>query len=298
MKQIAFIVLIGYTIKVQGDVVRTIGNTFKYLYNNILALTMLAFLPACYIGALLQPFLLLRFTVNYYSTPINNYGHLLSEMFNASWANFGLSIFAFIILVVFMSIILGNTEYHFKSGKDNFREMGSYINNNIITVVAYCLIFMLCYLLYIFSLSVIVFLFHFILSGNGNVPTLANYIVTCVIFAISFLGFLYTQLFILISVPEAISTGYGVKNSILNVNNMPNKRWVKMFIGLILPFLITTPIVVLGMLFNLVIVANIIAFIFMFMYIPVFIYFTYYKLCNLEGKALPSKRYFWQINSK
>ena len=110
---------------------RYIKLSFKYSVKNILFLFLMSLIPAIFIGSLLSPFKFLEFINNYASLTIVSFADIFYSIIDISWLKVLFYCLALGLISVFVSIIVGEIENHFRSGKKNFYNFKNYINNNI-----------------------------------------------------------------------------------------------------------------------------------------------------------------------
>ena len=137
-----------------------IKQSFSYMIKNYLYIFLFCIIPVAFIGILNSPFKIIEFMNKYPTSLINNFGELFSLIFNLNWLDFVLGILGIVIFSLFLSIILGHMENHMRSGKNNFKNMHSYVNNNILVVLVNVFALVVAYLVLMFLLACLLFLFH------------------------------------------------------------------------------------------------------------------------------------------
>lgn len=271
---------------------KILKETLSYISKNLIFVLGFALLPACFIGGLLQPFAITNFLVDYKTLTVSNFGDILSPLFGVSWVQLLNWFLAFVLFVAIFAAFLGNIENHFKIGKLNLSATLNLVNNTVLIVLAYTILFVLGFLLLKFALALIVFIMHIVFGRLGSEPTMALYSCNVVLTIVSmfFSGVLFSYL--MLALIDTIMCGYSLGTSFSDANDLMNKRVYTVLLFVVLPFLIVTPLVVLGKVFGFGVIANIVGVLILFMYYPVLfftMYFDYSRLNRYDN----IKRYYY-----
>lgn len=232
----------GYNNK-NGEDMKFFKLSISYMFKNFLYLFLFSLIPAVFIGAILNPFKPVVFLVNYSSTPVINFGTILSGVFNFSWLNLLLGVIGFLITVVCVSAIFGQMENHMRSGKLNIKSTKNYVNNSILMVAVNLLILLVLWFVVLFVVSLLFFLFHLIFSGINNSPTVINTIIAIVLAVAGFLAYIFAFLIITINIPNMLFNGYPLKDSISNSIKMVNNEIYSLILSSIFPVIVIVPII-------------------------------------------------------
>lgn len=271
---------------------RNLNQTLKYIGKNLIFAFGFALLPACFVGAFLNPFSTITFIVDYKNLVVSNFGDILKPLFGISWVELINWILAIILFVVMMSAYLGNIENHFKSGKLNPSSTGEFINNNALIVSTYVFIFLLAYLAYKFLLALVCFIVHIVFGCLGSAPTLAPYILFVIICVASLLVVAYFFATIIIALVHTTICGYSISTSFSDANDIVSKRVWEIIFLVALPFVVVLPLVVLGHVFSFALIANLTSVFLLYMYYPVLaytMYFDYSRITRYDNV----KRYYY-----
>ncbi len=271
---------------------KTLRDTLTYMAKNLIFVLGFAVLPACFIGSLLNPFMIINFIIDYKNLTINNFADILSHLFGVNWVGVLNCTLAIILIVLIFSAFFGNMENHFKSGKLALSNTLNLINNTVLIVLAYVGIFLLGYVVLKFALALIVFIVHIVFGALGSTPGVALYVVNVVITVGVMIFSGYLLAYGLMALVDTIICGYSVGTSFSDANDLLNKKFYKVMVLVALPFLIVLPLVVLGKLFSFVVVANIVSLLILFMYYPVLAFTMYFEFSRLS-RYDNIKRYYY-----
>lgn len=271
---------------------KILKDTFTYIGKNLIFVLGFALLPACFFAGLLKPFAITNFLLGYRELVVTNFGDILSLMFNYSWIDIINLVLAVIIFVLIFSAFLGNIENHFKSGKLNLSSSLYFVNHTVLIVLAYTIIFVLGFFLLKFALALLVFILHIVFGRLGAVVTNGVYIVNVflTVATMIFSGVLFS--YILIALVDTIMCGYSIPTSISDANDLLIKRVYTVLLFVVLPFVIVTPLVVLGGMFGFSFIANLISMLIIFMYYPVLAFTMYFNFANINRYDNIKKFYY------
>jgi len=261
---------------------RFIKNSFIYLYKNFLHLFLFSLVPALFSGLLLNPFKMIEFVNKYPRTIVKNFGDIFYGIFDISWLRCLLYVFAIIILAIFVSVILGVIENHFRSGKRNVKSIKGYINNNILTVLLNFFVLALAVFVVSFLATTVIYLFHILFSGLNCSPNGGSIALSIIIVVLYFCANFSLNLLMLLNIPNMIITGYTFKNSIGGTFNFIGKNFVWLLLGSLVPFVITIPLVSIATDSGWLLLVNSICVLFSIMYYSSFIMVSYFDLNNLN----------------
>ncbi len=222
---------------------RYIKLTFKYCVKNILFLFLMSLIPAVFIGSLLSPFKFLEFINNYAKITVVNFGDIFYSIIDISWLKILFYILAFAILSLFLSVIVGEIENHFRSGKKNYFNVKHYINNNILTILLNLLIFVVINFIVSFLCGTLIYLFHVMLCGLNSTASVACVIIAIVLFTLYFCVICLSGLAILINTPNMLFNGYNFKQAISSTINLIGKDFFNLVLAYLLPFVLIIPLI-------------------------------------------------------
>lgn len=271
---------------------KNLSEAIKYIGKNLIFVFSFALLPACFVGAFLQPFSTITFIIDYKTITVSNFGDILKPLFCISWVELLNWFLAIILFVIIMSAFLGNIENHFKSGKLNLSSTGNFINNNFLIVSTYVFIFLICYLLYKFMLALICFIIHIIFGCLGSTPTIASYILFVVIGVATLAIVAYLFAMLLIALVDTTICGYSVSTSFSDANDLISKKSWQVTLLVAIPFMVVIPLVVLGHIFGFALVANLFSVILLYIYYPTLAYTMYFDFARIT-RYDNVKRYYY-----
>ncbi|HAJ77697.1 MAG TPA: hypothetical protein DCO89_01335 [Clostridiales bacterium] len=252
----------------------------KYSIKNCWWLVLIWLLPSIFVGLCCGPFRIVEFMNLYPSTSISNFADLFAILMPVDWLKVVFVILGILLMSVFLCLAVGQTESHMRSGKLKFKEIFSYINNDILVVLINVIVLEIIYLVLTFVFGSIIFLFHLLISGLSNTPTLL-----CIIIAIIFccvLIFVYTlaNIEMLINIPNMISNGYSLKEGLSNTTQLIGKNVFKLTIAYILPYVIVIPFVSLLCKTNILWLANILCYLILSIYYTSVTMTAYFELSD------------------
>lgn len=267
-------------------------ETIKYIGKNLIFVMGFAILPACFVGGLLQPFYITNFLVDYKNLKIESFLDILKPLFGASWVDVLNWVLSFIIIILVFSAFIGNIENHFRSGKLNLSSTMGFVNNSILSMIVYAIIFLIGYVVVKFLLGLIIFILHIVFGRLGLEPTMLLYVISVIVslVVLLFSGYLFS--YILIAMPDTNICGYSVATSLSDASDLINKNIFKTLFLVALPFLFVIPFVCLGHIFNFETISSVLCVLILFMYYPVLGYTIYFDYSRLERYDNIKKYYY------
>ncbi|MGN1208219.1 MAG: hypothetical protein ACI4TI_02000 [Christensenellales bacterium] len=270
---------------------RYIKLSFKYCVKNILFLFLMSLIPAVFIGSLLSPFKFLEFINNYSNLVITGFADVFYSIIDISWLKILLYVLAFGLIGVFASVIVGEIENHFRSGKQNYYNFKNYINNNILNILLNLSIFVVINFIVSFLCGTIIYLFHVMICGLNSSANVGSFVVAIIIFTLYFCVISFVGLALLINVPNMMINGYNFKQAISNTINLLGKNFFALLLAYLVPYVIIIPLISI---FNFSSVAlhivNAVCLIISIMYYSSFALTAYFDLTNLS--RYDERKYF------
>ncbi len=262
---------------------RYIKLTTKYMVKNILFLFLIALIPSIFMGSVLSPFKFLEFINGYTQITVTGFSSIFYSIVDISWLKILFYVLAYALISVAVSIILGQIENHFRSGKKNFSNVKNYINNNILTVFFALLLLSLIGLLVSLISSTIIYLFHIVINGLNTTPNTITVIIAIVVFVLYFCVMSIVSTILYLNIPNMLNNGYNFKQSISSTINYVGKNFLNVMLAYLLPYAI---IILLVSIFNFSNIAlhiiNIICVLISIMYYSSFVMTTYFDLCGMQ----------------
>ena len=259
---------------------RYIKLSFSYLFKSGWYIWLLWLIPAVFVGLTCLPFQLIKFTNIYPSIAISKFGDMFWALLPFTWKNVIFAVLGIILVSIVLSMAIGQMESHMRSGKLNFKEIFSYVNNNILVTFVNVVIMFAIHLILTFILGAVLFLFHIMLSGLNNAPTVLN-IVFAVIFCSAYLVFFMFVLSIFaVNIPNMITNGYSLKEGISSSISLVGYSSFKLALAFLLPFVIIILFVSLLANTNAFWVANILCSFLILSYYSVLTMTSYFELSN------------------
>lgn len=269
---------------------KNIKDSFVYMYKNILYLFLFAIVPSVLIGIFLSPFKFIEFINIYPSLAISKFGDIFYAIIDISWLKLLLYVLGIIILSIFVSLILGMIENHFRSGKRNIKNFKGFINNNIMNVFINLIILFISYFIISFLGATFIYLFHILISGIGATPNVFSIIIASIFVVIYFCLNICFTLICLLNIPNMQINGYNFKNSLGGVFNLLYKNPVELLLGMLIPYVIIIPTISLTTNSKLVMLFNALGVFICLIYYSSFIMVSYFSLNNLN--RYDNRRYY------
>ena len=252
----------------------------KYFAKNCWWLLLLWLVPSVFIGLLTGPFQIVEFINKYPATVISGFGDIFKILMPISWQRIVFALIGVILVSVFLSMSVGQTESHMRSGKLNFKEIFSYINNDILVVIINVFVIEIVNLLLTFIFGSIIFLFHLLLSGLSSVPTVLTVIIAIVLCCLLLVMYGFVLAMFLINVPNMITNGYSFKEGVSSTAQLMGKNGFKLVVAYLLPYVVAIPFVSLLCKTNALWVANVISFWLMCAYYSSLTMTAYFELSD------------------
>lgn len=255
-----------------------LGST--YFFKNSWWMMLIWLLPSIFAGLLIGPFQIVQFMNVYPSTPIGGFSDIFKILMPFEWLKIIFVILGILLVAIFLCMAFGETESHMRSGKLRFKEIFSYVNNDILVTLVNVLLIVVIYAVLTFLLGSILFLLHLLLSGLSNVPTVLNIIIAIVFCVAILIVFTFAVLLFLINIPNMISNGYSFKEGISSTMQLISKNTFKLLLAYLVPYLIIIPLVSGLCRTNALWVANILCFLVTMSYYSSLTMTVYYELSN------------------
>lgn len=230
----------------------------KYCFKNFGYISLLWLLPSVFVGLFCGPYKIIEFMNAYPTANIETFGDIFAILMPFSWLKLLLAILAIALVAVFLSMVVGGMESHMRSGKFSFKNMFTFVNNDILVVLINIVLLAVIYAVLTFLFGCLAFLFHLMFSGLANVPTILNSIITIILAS----GFVALYAFItnifLVNIPNMITNGYSLKEGISSTMQLIGKKGFKLWFSFMLPYVIIVPFVSLLSSTGFVWIANIV----------------------------------------
>lgn len=230
----------------------------KYMFKNFGYMSLLWLLPTVFIGLFCGPYKIIEFVNLYPTTNISNFGDIFAILMPIDWLKVLLGILAIVLVAIFLSMVIGEMESHMRSGKFSFKNMFTFVNNDILVVLINIVLLAVIYTVLTFLFGCIAFLFHLIFSGLAFVPTTLNSIITIVLSCGFVALYVFVTLVFLINIPNMLTNGYSLKEGISSTMQLIGKSGFKLWLSFLLPYVVIIPFVSLLCKTNFVWIANII----------------------------------------
>lgn len=232
----------------------------KYFGKNCWWLLLIWLVPSIFIGWLTGPFQIVEFMNVYPNTVISGFGDIFKILMPISWQKTVFAVLGILLVSVFLSMSVGEIESHMRSGKLSFKEVFSYVNNDILVVLINILVIEIIYVLLTFVLGSVLFLFHLLISGLSSTASVLGVIIAIILCcAVLFIYAMCVGMF-LINIPNMITNGYSFKEGVSSTAQLIGKSAFKLILAYLLPYVIVVPLVSLLCRTNVIWLANIICF--------------------------------------
>lgn len=270
---------------------RYIKLSVKYSVKNILFLFLMSLIPAITIGSLLSPFKFLEFINNYANLTIVGFGDIFYSIIDINWIKILFYALGLILLSVFLSVIVGEIENHFRSGKRNYLNFKHYINNNILTILLNLFIFVVLNFVISFLCGTVIYLFHMIFCGLNTTANVGCVIIAIIVFTLYFCVIGLCGLALLINVPNMMINGYNFKQALSSTINLIGKDFFNLVLAFILPFALIIPLISIFNFSSIALhIVNSICLIISIIYYSSFALSAYFDLSNLP--RYDERKYF------
>lgn len=262
---------------------RYIKLSFKYLIKNGLFLFLLSVVPAVFIGTLLSPFKFLEFINNYSGLTVVGFADIFYGVIDISWLKILFYIIGFALLGVCVSVILGEIDGHFRSGKHNYSNFKNHINNNVLVVALNIIaVFIINFILSILA-GTIIYIFHIVIAGLNATPNAWCVIIAIIIYTLFFCISNIISFILYLNIPKMLLNGYTLKQTLSSTINSLSNNFISLILGYLVPNLIIIPLVAIfsfsGVAMSFV---NIIGVIILIMYNTSYIMVSYYDINNIS----------------
>lgn len=215
----------------------------KYTLKNCWWLMLIWLIPSIFVGLCCEPFGIIRFLNIYPQTTISDFADVFAILLPVSWLKVMFVLLGILLVSLFLSMAVGQTESHMRSGKLNFKEIFSHINNDILVVLVNVVIIEILYLALSFILGSVIFLFHLITSGLTHAPSTLCVIIAIVLSVATLLIYLLTSALFLINIPNMISNGYSLKEGVSSTAELIGKSTFKLVLAYLLPYVVIIPLI-------------------------------------------------------
>ena len=252
----------------------------KYSLKNCWWLALIWLLPSVFIGLCCGPYQIIHFMNNYPTAVINDFGSIFNLLMPYGWQKIVFALLGILIVSVFLSMAIGQVESHMRSGKLKFREIFTYINNDILVVLINILLLELIYIMLTFIFGSIIFLFHLLISGLSNSPSVLCVIIAIIICCALIFVYILANVEMLINIPNMISNGYSLKEGLSSTTQLISKNTFGLVLAYILPYIIIIPFVSLLCRTSAWWVAEILSFLAMTVYYSAVTMTAYFELSD------------------
>ena len=252
----------------------------KYALKNSWWLSLIWLVPSVFVGLLCSPFHIVEFMNAYPSTVISNFGDLFNLLMPFTWQTVVFGVLGVVLVSAFLSMAVGQSESHMRSGKLKFKDIFSYINNNIMVALINVLVLELLYIAITFIFGSIIFLFHLLISGLSNAPTTLCVILAIVLCSANLILYVLFNISMLINIPNMISNGYSLKEGISSTMQLTSKNTFKLLVAYMLPYVVIIPVVSLLYTTSVNWLANIICFLLLSVYYSALTMTAYFELSD------------------
>ena len=156
-----------------------VKNVLNYYFKNFIYIILFTIVPAIYFGALLHPFALFEFLPKYTYTDINTFGNLFNVVYGMNWWSVLLILIGLVMIVVFLCVMLGFIENHFRTGNPNI-ENSFKLNSNVISVSITVVLLAICTFIINILAMLLIYLIHFI-AGTSTAGLIVGQILSIII---------------------------------------------------------------------------------------------------------------------
>lgn len=259
---------------------RYIKLCFNYLFKSGWYVWLLWLLPSIFVGFCCGPFNVLKFVNIYPNITISHFGDMFWALSPVTWLNVLFAVLGIVLVSIALSMAIGQMESHMRSGKLNFKEIFSSVNNNILVVLVNVILMFVISFVLKFLLGAVLFLFHIMLSGLSNTPSVIN-----IVFAVIFCGgeivlFMFVMAIFSVNIPNMITNGYSFKEGISSSVSLVGGNAFKLAFAFLLPFVIVIPFFSLLVKTNVLWIASIICSLLVLSYYSVLTMTSYFEISN------------------
>lgn len=143
-----------------------IKDVLNYYLKNFIYILVITIIPAVILGLIANPFALAEFLANYPSYKITTFGDLFFAVYNLGWIDVLWIVLSLIILVVYLSIMLGFIESHFRTGNPSLVNSLK-INLNALSVIKTAIVLAIYTFVVNFVLLLLIYLLHILTAVDG-----------------------------------------------------------------------------------------------------------------------------------
>lgn len=259
---------------------RYIKLCFNYLFKSGWYVWLLWLLPSIFVGFCCMPFGIIKFINIYPSITISHFGDMFWALMPVTWLNVLFAVLGIVLVSIALSMAIGQMESHMRSGKLSFKEIFSYVNNNILVTLVNVAIMFIINVVMTFLLGAILFLFHILFSGLSNTPSVINVIFAVILCAAHLVLFMFVMAIFSINIPNMISNGYSFKEGISSSVSLVGGSAFKLALSFLLPFAVIIPFVSFLAKTNVFWIANIVCSVLVLSYYTVLLMTTYFEISN------------------
>ena len=259
---------------------RYIKLCFGYLFKSGWYIWLLWLLPSIFVGFCCLPFNLIKFINIYPSITISHFGDMFWALSPVTWLNFLFAVLGIVLVSIVLSMTIGQMESHMRSGKLNFKEIFSYVNNNILVVLVNVILMFVISFVMTFLLGAVLFLFHIMFSGLSNTPTVLNIVFAVILSAGTLVLFMFAMAIFCFNIPNMITNGYSLKEGISSSVSVIGGNAFKLALAFLLPFVIVIPFFSLLAKTNVLWIANLISALLVMSYYSVLTMTSYFEISN------------------
>lgn len=252
----------------------------KYSIKNCWWLLLIWLLPSIFVGLCCGPYQIIQFMNTYPTTTIANFGDLFSILMPFNWQRIVFVLLGILLIAIFLSMAVGQTESHMRSGKLKFKEVFSYINNDILVVLINVVVLELIYIALTFIFGSVIFLFHLLISGLPNTPTVLCTIIAIVICCVIIFLYMLANVLIMINIPNMISNGYSLKEGIGSSTQLIGKNTYRLLFAFIVPYFVIIPAISLLCRTSVLWLGNILCFLLSAVYYSSLTMTSYFELSD------------------
>ena len=262
-------------------------KVLSYYFKNILYMLLFAVIPAVFLGLLVHPFSIVEMLYNYPQMTSFSFADFFGAVYGLGAWGVLWFVLGFVVVVAFVSFLLGKIEWHFRTGKfdlSNHNARG--LNNNLgsISLVA-LLMLVLDFLLNVVAL-LLMFFVHFIAGADGGV-TLVGIIINWVIGVAGVLvEGCFTALFMFAGIDMIINGSPFTVAMSDAFNNWSRHKWGSVLTA-VFPFVVAILLTVLGLWLNVIWLTNIVAILLLMPFVCVsgmIDFFAYFDIPRYDNR--------------
>ncbi len=143
-----------------------VKDVLNYYFKYFLYLFVFTIVPALFLGLFFDPFGMYEFVFEYHNLTLLTFADFFSAVFQYTWWSILYFVIGLIIFVIFVSLMLGFIENHFRMGTVSLKSSFS-LNNNVLGVFKTTIIlFIQVFILNVIAMLLMYFV-HFLGANNG-----------------------------------------------------------------------------------------------------------------------------------